>query len=60
MNDLERLKEIKVLLKTGQIDYDEAKSKAKPLIDNMNFIVLRVAKEHKVKPKFISFVSFMR
>lgn len=57
---LDRLNEIKILLKTGQVSYDEAHKKALPIIVEMNQVVLKIAKKHKVQPKLISFPSFMR
>ncbi len=63
LNDIrlvDKLNEIKVLLKTGQISYEEAKKEASPLIAEMNAISLRVAKKLKVNPKYITFTGFMR
>jgi predicted nucleotidyltransferase len=58
--DLERLKEIKILLKTGQISYDQAELQAKEYIDNINIKIAKLSKRMKQKPRFISFSSFMR
>jgi len=58
--DLERLREIKVLLKTGQISYDHAELQAQEYLDNMNVKIAIISKQMKQKPRFISFSSFMR
>ena len=58
--DLERLKEIKVLLKTSQISYDQAELQAQEYIDNINIKIAILSKQMKQKPRFISFSGFMR
>ena len=60
LNDLNRLNEIKILLKTGQISYEEAKMKAKPFISAMNEKIVRISKKFGKKPYLISFGGFMR
>ncbi len=58
--DLNKLNEIKVLLKTGEIPYEEAELQAKEYIDNMNIKIVKLSKQMKQRPKFISFSGFMR
>ena len=58
--DLERLNEIKMLLKTGQISYKQAELQAKEYINNINIKITTLSKQMKQKPKFISFGGFMR
>lgn len=60
MKPIDKLNEIKSLFKTGQISYDEAKIQAEPFIQKINSVAVRIAKEHKMNPKLISFVGFMR
>ena len=60
MEDIERLNEIKILLKTGQIDYDEARIKAQPILDLMNKKGEVIAKKFGKKYSKISFTGFMR
>jgi hypothetical protein len=56
----QKLDEIKVLLKTGQISYEEAKKQAKPYLDKMNEKIIRISKEMGFSSKTISFAGFMR
>lgn len=55
-----KLDEIKYLLKTGQIDYDEAKEKAKRPLEEMNEEIVRISKEHNMRPRKVSFAGYMR
>ena len=57
---LEALNEIKFKLHIGIISYDEAKQRAKPLLKIMNDKSIELAKKYNVKPKKITFSSFMR
>ena len=58
--DLNKLNEIKVLLKTGEIPYEQAEEQAKEYIYNINIKIAKLSKQMKQKPKFISFSGFMR
>lgn len=58
--DLNKLNEIKVLLKTGEIPYEQAEEQAREYIDNINIKIATLSKKMKQKPKFISFSGFMR
>jgi len=60
MIETTKLKEVKILLKSGQIDYDQAMEMAKPLLQKINEKVIEISKEHKRKPKLITFIGFMR
>ncbi|MCX6701726.1 MAG: hypothetical protein NTX96_00835 [Candidatus Zambryskibacteria bacterium] len=60
MENIQKLKEIRILLKTGQITYDEAKKMAKPYIDGANQKIKVISKRFKKAPSLISFTSFMR
>jgi len=60
MKEVQKLKEIKILLKTGQITYDEAKSMAIPYIEKVNEKIKLIAKRFKSSPRLISFSLFMR
>ena len=60
MDEVAKLQEIKVLLKTGQITYDEAKDMAEPYIEEINDKIKDISKKLKMSPKLISFSSFMR
>lgn len=57
---LNQLNEIKYKLHIGIISYDEAKKRAKPLLKIMNDKSIELAKKYNVKPKKITFTSFMR
>lgn len=57
---LNQLNEIKYKLHIGIISYDEAKSRAKPLLKIMNEKALEIAKKYNIKPKKFTFSSFMR
>jgi phosphoenolpyruvate synthase/pyruvate phosphate dikinase len=60
MEEIQKLNEIKVLLKSGQITYDEAKVMAEPYIDKANQKIALISKKFKRNPVLISFSSFMR
>ncbi len=60
MNEITKLQEIKVLLKTGQITYDEAKEMAMPYIEKINQKIDDLSKKFKMSARTISFSSFMR
>lgn len=57
---LNQLNEIKYKLHIGIISYDEAKSRAEPLLKIMNDKSIEIAKRLNVKPKKFTFSSFMR
>jgi hypothetical protein len=58
--ELNKLKEIKLLLKTGQISYDEAKLLAKPHLDVLNTKINVIAKKFGKRPSPVGFTKFMR
>jgi len=60
MDEVAKLQEIKVLLKTAQISYDEAKEMAEPYLNRMNERIKVISKRFKMSPKLISFSGFMR
>jgi hypothetical protein len=55
-----KLDEIKVLLKTGQISYDEAKKVARRHLQLLNEGMAVISREHGMREQKISFGSFMR
>lgn len=57
---LNQLNEIKYKLHIGIISYDEAKKRAKPLLKIMNDKAVEISKKYNIKPKKITFSSFMR
>lgn len=58
---IDALKEIRMMLRTGAISFEEAKKKAAPLFEAINERGKQIAKEHGIKRyKPISFTSFMR
>ena len=60
MRELQRLQEIKCLLKTSQISYDEAKKEATPHLVALNQKLDEVAKKFNRKSRAIHFTGFMR
>jgi hypothetical protein len=55
-----KLDEIKILLKTGKIDFDEAKEQAKEPLKALNEEMEKIAKAFGRKHYKIVFTSFMR
>lgn len=51
---------IRCRLITGLISYDEAKRQAKPILDQMNAAGARIARNHGVKYKPLTFTSIFR
>jgi len=60
MKEIERLKEIKILLKTGQISYDKAKEMAKVPLSLINQKIKEISKKCDKNPSLITFGGFMR
>ena len=60
MEHTNELKNIRSWLCAGAITYDKAKQMAKPHIEAFNMKSKEIAKKHGVKPRFITFASFMR
>ena len=60
MEEIQKLQEIKILFKSGQITYDNAKMMAGPYIDRVNQKIVLISKKFKKSPYLISFGSFMR
>lgn len=55
-----KLKEIKILLKSGQISFDEAKQKAEQPLKELNERIAQVAKRYGFKPRAMDFTGMMR
>lgn len=55
-----KLNEIKILLKTGQISYDDAKVQSKPYFNELNLGIKKVSKKFNKSPSLVSFINFMR
>jgi len=51
---------IRCRLLTGLVSYEDAKNEARPIIDRINADGARIAREHGVKHKPITFTSLMR
>jgi hypothetical protein len=47
-------------MKTGAISYERAKEMAKPHIDALNEKAKEIGKKYGMKPRLITFASFMR
>jgi hypothetical protein len=60
MEEIQKLQEIKILLKSGQITYDYAKVMAGPYIEKVNQKIITISKKFKKTPSLVSFSSFMR
>jgi hypothetical protein len=60
MEEIQKLREIKILLKSGQITYDMAKEMSAPYINKANQKIADISKKFKKSPVLISFGSFMR
>ena len=57
---IDKIKEIKAMLKAGQLSFDEAKALTLPLIKEMETSAEKVAKRFgRTAPKF-SFINLMR
>ena len=56
----EDLDQIKFLLKTAQISYDEAKLRAVLPLQQLSAGMAVISKQHGFKPRSVSFASFMR
>lgn len=56
----EKLDQIKYLLKTAQISFDEAKVRAEAPLKELNEGMAEVARQHGFKHKQARFHSFMR
>ena len=57
---MERLGEIRWQMACGGLSYDEAKEKAQPIIDEMNEVSARIAREYGKKPGKFTFSKLMR
>ncbi|MDR0455422.1 MAG: hypothetical protein LBH20_01895 [Treponema sp.] len=62
MNNVPRqeLANIDLWLKIGAIDYDRAKTMARPHINALNEKSRKIAKKHGVKPRLVYFHNFVR
>lgn len=56
----DRLEEIKFLMKTGEISYEEAQKLAKEPLEAMNAGLERISKEFGERHRPITFLRFMR
>ncbi len=56
----DKLKQIAFEMKMGTITYEQAHTKAKPIIDEMNKRMRQVAREYGVPFKAVSFTGFTR
>lgn len=57
---LNKANEAKALFGAGDITYDQLHATCKEYVDFANERVASIAKEHGMKPKFISVKAFMR
>ena len=60
MQASERLLEIKHLLNTGGMTYEEAKACAAGPLETLNEEMARISKEYGMRPRRVSFIGFMR
>jgi hypothetical protein len=60
MEHTNELRNIEMWMKQGAITYDKAKEMAKPHIDALNTKARGIAKKYGIKPRIITFASFMR
>lgn len=58
--EVNQLNEVKILLKTGQISYDEARNKATPILSKLNSRGEKIAKEFGRRYSPVTFTGFMR
>jgi ribosomal protein S11 len=56
----EELRNIQMWMNTGAISYDSAKKMAATHLEAMNNKAREIAKRHGIKPRLITFASFMR
>jgi hypothetical protein len=56
----EELRNIQMWMMTGAITYDRAKKMAMPHLAALNARAKEIAKKYSVKPRLITFASFMR
>lgn len=47
-------------MRHGQISYNEAKLRVKPVLLRLNGVIDKIAARHKVKPKYIKFQDLGR
>lgn len=55
-----QIEQLKFLLVTGRITYDEAKEMAEPIIEKMNERGKEIAKKHNQKFRPFTFTGLMR
>lgn len=60
MEHTNELRNIELWMKTGAISYERAKEMAKPHIDALNEKAKEIGKKYGMKPRLITFASFMR
>jgi hypothetical protein len=60
MEHTNELRTIKMWMLTGAISYERAKEMAKPHLDALNEKARLIGKKYGIKPKLITFASFMR
>lgn len=54
------ISDIRRRMNAGELTYDEAEAEAQPTLDAMNKRIGEIAKEYKVKPKYLSFKYIIR
>lgn len=59
-NLLAEARAIHLAMRHGQITYEQAKIRVQPILRDVNDHVRRIAKECKVKPKYIKFQDLGR
>lgn len=57
---IDRANEVKFLLNSGAISYDEARERLAPILEEMNVVGREIAKRHKRKFYGFSPVAFLR
>lgn len=56
----EKIADIRRRMQAGQINYDQAKAEAQPVIDAINSKAKLIAKKYKKRPQLVSFAAIMR
>lgn len=54
------MQDIRRRMLRGEISYEEAKTEATPIIDEINAKAKELAKKHKVRASKVSFAAIMR
>lgn len=59
-DNMQKIADIRKAMQSGELNYDDAFDKAKPIIDRINARGKELAKKHGMRPKMITFSELMR